>query len=48
MSTIASKRKLNTKSIKDEYSTLKEVEDGKKSRKSLQSTVHQKTLYLLG
>ena len=29
MSTIASKRKLNTKSIKDEYSTLKEVEDGK-------------------
>ena len=29
MATIASKRKLNTKSIKDKYSALKEVEDGK-------------------
>ena len=29
MATIGSKRKLNTKSIKDKYSTLKEVEDGK-------------------
>ena len=29
MATTASKRKLNTKSIKDEYSALKEVEDGK-------------------
>ena len=29
MSTIAIKRKLNTKSIKDKYNALKEVEDGK-------------------
>ena len=29
MATIASKCKLNTKSIKDKYSALKEVEDGK-------------------
>ena len=29
MAMIASKRKLNTKSIKDKYSALKEVEDGK-------------------
>ena len=29
METIASKRKLNTKSIEDKYNTLKEVEDGK-------------------
>ena len=29
MATIASKRKLNTKSIKDKYNALKEVEDGK-------------------
>ena len=29
MATIAGKRKLNTKSIKDKYSALKEVEDGK-------------------
>ena len=29
MATTASKRKLNTKSIKDKYSALKEVEDGK-------------------
>ena len=46
MATIASKRKLNTKSIKDKHNALKEVEDG--SRKSLQSTVYQRTLYLLG
>ena len=30
MATIASKRKLNTKFIKDKYSALKEVEDGKR------------------
>ena len=29
MATIASKRKLNTKSIKDKYQALKEVEEGK-------------------
>ena len=29
MATIASKRKLNTKSIKENHNTLKEVEDGK-------------------
>ena len=29
MATIVSKRKLNTKSIKDKYNALKEVEDGK-------------------
>ena len=29
MATIASKCKLNTKSIKDKYSALKEVKDGK-------------------
>ena len=29
MATIASKCKLNTKSIKDKYNALKEVEDGK-------------------
>ena len=29
MTTIASKRKLNAKSVKDKYSALKEVEDGK-------------------
>ena len=29
MATIASKRKLNTKFIKDKYSALKEAEDGK-------------------
>ena len=29
MATVASKRKLNTKSIKDKCSALKEVEDGK-------------------
>ena len=29
MATIASKRKLNTKSIKDKYNALKEVEAGK-------------------
>ena len=29
MATIASKRKLNTKSIKDKYNALKEVEHGK-------------------
>ena len=29
MGTIASKRKLNTKSIKDKYQALKEVEEGK-------------------
>ena len=29
MATIASKPKLNTKSIQDKYSALKEVEDGK-------------------
>ena len=29
MATISSKRKLNTKSIKDKYSALKEVKDGK-------------------
>ena len=29
MATIASKRKLHTKSIKDKYNALKEVEDGK-------------------
>ena len=29
MTTIASKRKLNTKSIKYKYNVLKEVEDGK-------------------
>ena len=29
MATIASKRKLNTKSIKDTYSAIKGVEDGK-------------------
>ena len=29
ITTIASKRKLNKKSIKDRYSALKEVEDGK-------------------
>ena len=29
MATIPSKRKLNTKSIKDKYYALKEVEDGK-------------------
>ena len=48
MVTIASKRKLNTESIKDKYSALKEVEDGKQSRKSLQSTAYQRALYLLG
>ena len=30
MATIASKRKLSRKSIKDKYSALKEVEDGKR------------------
>ena len=29
MATIASKRKLNARPIKDKYSALKEVEDGK-------------------
>ena len=29
MTTIACKRKLNTKSIKDKYNTLREVENGK-------------------
>ena len=29
MAMIASKRKLNTKPIKDKYSTLKELENGK-------------------
>ena len=29
MATIASKRKLNTKSIKDKYQALKEIEEGK-------------------
>ena len=29
MATIASKHKLNTKSVKDKYRALKEVEDGK-------------------
>ena len=29
MAAIASKRKLNTKSIKDKYQALKEVEEGK-------------------
>ena len=48
MVTIASKRKLNTESIKDKYSALKEVENGKQSRKSLQSTAYQRALYLLG
>ena len=46
MATIASKHKLNTKSIKDKCSALKEV--ASQSRKSLQSTVYPKTLYLLG
>ena len=44
--TVRGNNKLNTKSIKDKHNALKEVEDG--SRKSLQSTVYQSTLYLIG
>ena len=45
MATITSKFKLNTKSIKDKYSTLKEVEDGKtKSQVAAKYGMLQNTL----
>ena len=45
MATIASKRKLNTKSIKDKYSALKEVEDGKtKSQVAAKDGITKNTL----
>ena len=45
MAKIASKRKLNTKSIKDKYSALKEAEDGKtKSQVAAKYGIPKKTL----
>ena len=45
MAAIATKRKLNTKSIKDEYNTLKEVEDGNpKSKVALKHRMTKNTL----
>ena len=45
MATIASKRKLNTKSIKDKYQALKEVEEGKsKSQVAAKYGIPQNTL----
>ena len=45
MATIASKRKLNTKSIKDKYNALKEVEDGKtKSQVTVKYGIPRNTL----
>ena len=45
MATIASKRKLNVKSIKDKYNALKEVEDGKtKSQVASKYGIPKKTL----
>ena len=46
MATIATKRKLNTKSIKDKYSALKEVKDGKtKSQVAAKYGISKNTLY---
>ena len=45
MATIVSKRKLNTKSVKDKYNALKEVEDGKtKSRVAAKYGIPKYTL----
>ena len=45
MATVASKRKLNTKSIKDKYSALKKVEGGKmKSQVAAKYGIPKKTL----
>ena len=44
MATIASKRKLNTKSIKDKYNALKEVEDGKTKSQVAAKYGNQRTL----
>ena len=45
MATIASKHKLNTKSIKDKYNALKEVEDGKtKSQVAAEYGIPKNTL----
>ena len=45
MATIASKRKLNTKSIKDKHSALKEVEDGKtESEVAAKNSIPKNTL----
>ena len=45
MATVASKRKINTKSIKEKYSALKEVEEGKsKSKVALKYGIPKNTL----
>ena len=45
MATITNKLKLNTKSIKDKYSALKEVEDGKtKSQVAAKYSIPKNTL----
>ena len=45
MATIATKRKLNTKSIKDKYNALKEIEDGNtKSKVALKYGIPKNTL----
>ena len=48
MATITSKRKLNTKSIKDKYSALKEVDDEKTKSQVTAKYGIQRTHYLFG